>query len=184
MLGDGSGAGLAVAAILKIRNLGLGLPAAAVLMSPYIDLSSADDSDSLPHSASSSSRHENPMSETNILKGAGRKWRTHSVPIYADFSKGFPSTLIQGSTQGPRLNDFFRLYHVLDSAGVQVRLDLYEDMPHGFQFRTPDAPESQRARRKLREFARGRLTSGGHPELPNKRDRGKLKISRVAKKKS
>ena len=179
MLGDGSGAGLAVAAILKIRNLGLGLPAAAVLISPSIDLSSADDSDYTPHRASS--LHKSLMSETNILKSAGRKWRSHSIPIYADFSKGFPSTLIQG-TQGPWLNDFFRLYHVLDAAGVRVRLDLYEDMPNGFQFRTPDAPVSQRARRKLREFVRVRLISG-HSGLPNKRDRGKLKILKVAKKK-
>jgi hypothetical protein len=66
---------------------------------------------------------------------------------------------------------------------VRVWLDLYEDMPHGFQFRTPDAPESQKARWKLREFARFRITGGGHPEMPNKRDRGKLKISKVAKKK-
>jgi len=182
MLGDGSGAGLAVAATLKIRNLGLGLPAAAVLISPYIDLSAADDGDYTPHSAGSSSLHKSFIGETNILKGAGRKWHTHSVPIYADFSKGFPSTLIQG-THGPWLNDFFRLYHILDAAGVRVRLDLYDDMPNGFQFRTPDAPESQRARRKLREFARVRLTGGSHPQLPNKRDRGKLKISKVAKKK-
>lgn len=183
MLGDGSGGGLAVAAILKIRNLGLGVPAAAVLISPYIDLSSADDSDYTRHSAISSSPNESFVSETNILKGAGRRWRAHSVPIYADFSKGFPATLIQGSTQEPWLNDFFRLYHVLDLAGVRVRLDLYEDMPHGFQFRNPDAPDSQRARRKLREFARFRLIGGGGPELPNKGDRGKLENSKAGKKK-
>jgi hypothetical protein len=35
----------------------------------------------------------------------------------------------------------------------------------------------------LREFARFRIAGGGHPEMPNKRDRGKLKISKVAKKK-
>jgi acetyl esterase/lipase len=184
MLGDGSGAGLAIAAILKARNLGLGLPAAAALISPYIDLSSADDSDYTPHSVMSSSLKESFSSETNLVKDLGRRWRTHSVPIYADFFQGFPSTLIQGSTQGPWGNDFFRLYHVLDVAGVRVRLDLYEDMPHGFQFRTPDAPESQRARRKLREFARFRLIGGGQPELPSKRDRSKLDIPKVAKEKS
>jgi len=184
MLGDGSGCGLAVAAILKIRNLGLGLPAAAVLISPYIDLSSADDSDYTRHPAISSSLNESFVSETNILKGFGRRWRTHSVPVYADFFKGFPATLIQGSTQGPWLNDFFRLYHVLDIAGVRVRLDLYEGMPHGFQFRTPDALESQRARRKWREFARFRpTTGGGRHELPNQHHRGKREISRAAKKK-
>jgi len=178
MLGDGSGGGLAVAAILKIRNLGLGLPAAAVLISPYIDLSSGDDSDYAPHSVISSSANQS-VSETNIFK----RWRTRSVPVYADFFKGFPSTLIQGSTQGPWLNDFFRLYHVLDIAGVRVRLDLYEGMPHGFQFRTPDALDSQRARRKWREFARFRLTGGGRHELSNKPHRGKQDISRTARKK-
>ena len=182
MLGEGSGCGLAVAAILKTRNLGLGLPAATVLISPCIDVSAADDSEYTAQSVISSSFTQSFVNEINTLKNFGRTWNTHSVPVYADFFKGFPSTLIQSSTEGPWLNDFFRLYHVLDVAGVQVRLDLYENMPQGFQFRNPDAPESRIARRKIHDFTRFWLTGEGRSELPNKGHRGKLEISRVTKK--
>ena len=168
MLGEGSGCGLALAAILKIRNLGLGLPAAAVLISPCIDVSAADDSEYTAQSVISSSFTQSFVNEINTLKNFGRTWNTHSAPVYADFFKGFPSTLIQSSTEGPWLNDFFRLYHVLDVAGVQVRLDLYENMPQGFQFRNPDAPESRIARRKIQEFTRFWLTGEGHLSCPTK----------------
>jgi epsilon-lactone hydrolase len=182
MVGEGSGAGLVIAAILKIRNLALGLPAAAVLISPYIDLSSADDTDYPPQSLISSSFNEIFMEETKMSNDFGEGWKMHTAPIYADFFKGFSATLIQGSTQGPWFNHFFRLYHVLDVAGVQVRLDLYEDMPQGFQLRKPDVPQSQIARRKLREFARFRLYGDGRPELPNKYNTGKLEIFKSPKK--
>jgi epsilon-lactone hydrolase len=177
MLGEASGGGLALAAILKLRNLGLGLPAAAVLISPCIDLDSADDTDYTPPSGRPSSL----MKGTEVSKSPGEKWNVPAAPVYADFFKGFSSTLIQGSTGEAWLNDFFRLYHILDVAGVQVRLDLYEEVPHGFQFRNPDAPESQIARRKMREFARLRLTHGERPDLADKGARATLEISRVAK---
>lgn len=174
MLGDDSGSGLTVAAILKLRNLGLGLPAAAVLISPCIDLSSADDTDYTPADL----RTPALMRKTNVRASSGS---VRTAPVYADFFKGFSSTLIQGSTQEPWLNDFFRLYHVLDVAGVQVKLDLYEGMPHEFQFRLPDAPESQVARRKTREFARHWLTQGERPHLSGKRGRATVEISRAEK---
>lgn len=180
MLGDGSGGGLVVAAILKLRNLGLGLPAAAVLISPGIDLSSADDTDY----TSTDLRTSPVVRETNAPRSSERRWNVHAAPVYADFFKGFSSTLIQGSTREPWLNDFFRLYHVLDVAGVQVKLDLYEGMPHGFQFRIPDAPESQVARRKTRDFARLRLNQGAQrPDPSGKSGRATLEISRIEKRK-
>lgn len=178
MLGDDSGGGLTVTAILKLRNLGLGLPAGAVLISPCIDLSSADGMDYTPPDLGLSPGRR----EINASKSSRTNPKARTSPVYADFSKGFCSTLIQGSTQEPWLNDFFRLYHVLDVAGVQVKLDLYEGMPHGFQFRIPDMPEAQIARRKMREFARVRLAQGErHPEATGKSGRATVEISRVEK---
>jgi hypothetical protein len=55
-------------------------------------------------------------------------------------------------------------------------------MPQGFQLRKPDVPQSQIARRKLREFARFRLYADGRPELPNKYNTGKLEIFKSPKK--
>ena len=45
LYGDDSGGGLAAFAILKMRDRGLGLPAAAVLASPWVDLTGAGDTE-------------------------------------------------------------------------------------------------------------------------------------------
>ena len=62
--------------------------------------------------------------------------------MYGNFSKGFPPTLIQGGTKEILVSDFVRLYHVLDQADVPVKLDIYEGMPHVFQYILIKTPES------------------------------------------
>jgi len=157
MFGDSSGGGLTVAVILKLRDLGLGLPAAAVLVSPGIDLTPADDASHPAGAAVLSSRRERA-----VWRAAGTapfvEGKVPTPSIYADFSSGFPPTLIQGGTKEALLDGFVRLYHALDLTGVQVRLDLYEGMTHNFQFRQPDAPEAQMAWRKIRDFVRLHFT--------------------------
>jgi epsilon-lactone hydrolase len=79
-------------------------------------------------------------------------------PVYGDFAKGFPPTLIQGGTREIFLSNFVRLYQALDTAAQTVTLDLYEGMPHVFQARLPDSPESITALNKVNAFLRKHLT--------------------------
>lgn len=153
--GDSSGGGLAASAILKMRDRGLGLPAAAVLVSPWVDLTRAGDTEfTLAHA------EPNYLYERHSIKAAGAyadpedQKHPYASPVYGDFSKGFPPTLIQGSTKEILLSGFIRLYQALDTAGQTVKLDLYEGMPHNFASRIPDAPESKSARGKIRDFVR------------------------------
>jgi epsilon-lactone hydrolase len=76
----------------------------------------------------------------------------YASPVYGDFSKGFPPTLIQGGTKEILLSGFIRLYQALDTAGRAVKLDIYEGMPHNFASRIPEAPESKLARKKIENF--------------------------------
>ena len=73
-------------------------------------------------------------------------------PVYANFSTGFPPTLIQGGTKEILLSDFVRPYQSLDTAGQTVKLDLYEGMPHCFQFSIPDSQEGKAALQKVAAF--------------------------------
>jgi acetyl esterase/lipase len=45
-----------------------------------------------------------------------------------------------------------RHYQALDTAGVPVKLDIYEGMWHMFQTLHPELPESVAARRKVKRF--------------------------------
>ncbi|MGC2000533.1 MAG: hypothetical protein WA658_11800, partial [Candidatus Acidiferrales bacterium] len=68
--------------------------------------------------------------------------------------------LIQGGTKEILLSGFIRFYQALDTAGVSVKLDLYEGMPHNFASRIPEAPESKVARKKIQDFVRFHFEHG------------------------
>ena len=72
--------------------------------------------------------------------------------MYADFTKGFPPTLIQGGTKEVLLSAFVRLYQAIDQAGQVVKLDIYEGMPHVFVGLLPETAECQTAIAKASDW--------------------------------
>ena len=78
-------------------------------------------------------------------------------PVYGDFRKGFPPTLIQGGTREIFLSNFVRLYQALDTAGQSVTLDIYEGMPHVLQVKAPQSSEAVTALRKMDAFLKQQL---------------------------
>jgi acetyl esterase/lipase len=159
--GESSGGGLAAAAILKARDHDLGMPAAAVLVSPWVDLTRTGDTEfTLAHA------EPNCVYEKHSIKAAGAyadpndQKHPYASPVYADFSKGFPPTLIQGGTKEILLSGFVRLYQALDTAGQNVKLDIYEGMPHNFASRIPESSEARVARRKIRDFVHLHVAAG------------------------
>ena len=160
--GDSSGGGLAAAVTLKMRDLGLGLPAAAVLVSPWLDVTPSGDTETTLHDADPNQLYElhGKYAAAAFADPADQK-TPYASPVYADFSKGFPPTLIQGGLKETLLSGFVRLYQALDAAGIAVKLDLYEGMVHNFQDRIPDAPEAIVARGKMRNFLHQHLKVQG-----------------------
>ena len=151
--GDFSGGGLAAAVVLKMRDQGLGMPAAAVLVSAWLDVTPSGDTETTLHDADPNQLYEKHGKHAAAAFADPRDQKDpYASPVYGDFSKGFPPTLIQGGLKETLLSGFVRLYQALDAAGVPVKLDLYEGMIHNFQDRIPDAPESILARKKMRDF--------------------------------
>jgi len=151
--GDSSGGGLAAAVVLKMRDQGLGMPAAAVLVSPWVDVTPSGDTETTLHDADPNQLYEKHSKQAAAaFADPGDQKDPYASPVYGDFSKGYPPTLIQGGLKETLLSGFVRLYQALDVAGVPVKLDLYEGMVHNFQDRIPDAPEAIVARQKMRAF--------------------------------
>jgi len=153
--GDSAGGGLAVASVLKMRDNGIGMPAAVVLWSPRVDLSQRGDTYfTLSHAdiylkgKPAPNRTAHPYASVKDLKNP------YVSPVYGNFSKGFPPTLIQGGTKEFLLSDFVRLYQALDQAKVEVKLDVYEGMPHVFQSLFSNTTESDIALSKMNDFLR------------------------------
>jgi len=153
--GDSAGGGLATGSVLKMRDGGMGMPAAVVLWSPWTDVTqngdtyfTLKDADPLLMNnqflKNSADAYANPIDQKN----------PYVSPVYGNFSKGFPPTLIQGGTKEILVSDFVRLYQGLDQANVPVKLDIYEGMPHVFQYILIKTPESDISLSKMNDFLR------------------------------
>ena len=153
IFGDSAGGGLAAGSVLKMRDQGLGMPSAVVLWSPWTDITETGDTYVTLKKA-------DPILDYSLLlKNAADAYadpkdqkNPYVSPVYGDYSKGFPPTLIQGGTKEIFLSDFVREYRAIDSAGGTAVLDIYEGMPHVFQAVIFDSPESQQAIRKMKKF--------------------------------
>lgn len=151
--GDSSGGGLAAATVLKMRDRGLGMPAAAVLVSPWLDVTADGDTETTLHDADPNQLYElHGVHAAAAFADPADQRHPYASPVYGDFSKGFPPTLIQGGLKETLLSGFVRFYQALDQAGIPTKLDLYEGMIHNFQDRLGDAPESVVSRAKMKDF--------------------------------
>ena len=117
--GDSSGGGLAAATVLKMRDRGLGMPAAAVLMSGWFDVTPSGDTETTLHDADPNQLYEkHTVYAAAAFADPKDQKDPYASPVYGDFSKGFPPTLIQGGLKEVLLSGFVRLYQALDAAGV------------------------------------------------------------------
>jgi acetyl esterase/lipase len=153
MFGDSAGGGLADGSVLKMRDDGIGNPAALVLWSPWIDVTRKGDTYvTLANADPSISANLTLKNMADAYANPSDQKNPYVSPVYGNFSKGFPPTLIQGGTKETLLSDFVRLYQALDQTNVPVKLDIYEGMPHDFQFALLGTPESKLAISKMNDF--------------------------------
>ena len=159
IIGDSAGGNLSTRTVLTLRDNGLGMPAAVVLWAPWSDLTDEGDT------AITLKDAEPILAYRNILEPSARAYANgldlkdpRISPLYADFTKGFPPTLIQDSTRTIFLSTSVRLFRKLDAAGAQPVLDLYEGMWHVFQ--ADLTPEAETAVGKSAAFIATQLSAG------------------------
>lgn len=152
IFGESAGGGLAAGTVLKMRDLGLKTPAAVVLWSPWADITETGDTYVTLKNADAILHYEQQLkSSAAAYANPSDQKHPYVSPVYGDFTKGYPPTLIQGGTKEILLSGFIRLYQALDTAGQPVKLDLYEGLTHVFQAEY-SLPESRLARQKVSHF--------------------------------
>ena len=153
LYGDSAGGGLAAAVTLKMRDLGMQMPAALVLWSPWADISETGDTYVTLRDAEPYYTYQHVLGPSALAYADAEDHKNPYVsPVYGDFRQGFPPTLIQGGTKELFLSNVVRLYQALDQAGQTVKLDIYEGMPHVFVPSLPETAESQAAIGKVRKW--------------------------------
>lgn len=151
--GDSAGGGLSAGVVLKMRDMGIPMPAVVVLISPWSDITNNGDTYSTLKGKDPIIEYGNSLDESSLAYAPVEEHKNPYVsPVYGDYSKGFPPTLIQGGTKEIFLSNFVRQYQVIDQEGIPVKLDLYEGMWHVFQEINYDLPESAIAHNKFKNW--------------------------------
>lgn len=150
VMGESAGAGLALSLVLNTAKAGLPMPARAVLLSPWSDLSKTGDTLSTLEGCDPSLHYELTLEGPAKAYAGTRDLRDPLVsPLYADFPKTFPQTLITTGTRDLFLSDCARLSTKMRAAGIGCELRVWEGMWHVFEYYL-ELPE---ARASLAEIA-------------------------------
>ncbi|MHA2009457.1 MAG: alpha/beta hydrolase [Promethearchaeota archaeon] len=154
--GESAGGGLTIATLLKLRDTGITLPAAAIVLSPFADLD-------ITGETIRSKAKEDPLVnasdlffDSSLYVGEDDPKNPYISPVYADL-KGLPPMIIQVGSSEILLSDSIRIAEKAKTAGVDVILDIWEDMIHMFQLFASFAPEGQEAIEKLGKFIQKHL---------------------------
>ena len=151
--GDSAGGGLVAGSVLKMRDQNKPLPAAVVLWSPWADITETGDTYYTLKDAEPLYRYDLLLKPSaDAYANTEDQKHPYVSPVYGDYSKPFPPTLIQAGTKEIFLSNAVRLYQAIDSHGGEAKLDIYEGMWHVFQAFSFDIPEAHLARRKMSQF--------------------------------
>ncbi len=151
--GDSAGGSLAAGSVLKMRDKGMGMPAAVVLWSPWSDITDTGDTYFTLQRADPTYFYDKHLKHSaDAYADPQDQKHPYVSPVYGDYTKGFPPTLIQGGSKEIFLSNFIRHYQALDTAGQIVKLDIYEGMIHVFQAALAGTPESKTALGKVDAF--------------------------------
>ena len=154
--GDSAGGGLAVTAQVRARAQGLPLPAAAMPMSPWVDMEVRGET------MRSNSGRDALFNQAWIEQlaatflGGSSPRDPCANPLYADLA-GLGPISIQVGDQELLLDDSRMLAEHARRAGVDVRLDVFPGQQHSFQMAAGRAPEADDAIRRLAGWVRPKL---------------------------
>jgi acetyl esterase/lipase len=155
--GESAGGGLTIATLVNARDRGLPLPTAALVMSPYVDLT-------LAGSTMETRRDDDPLLSPEALQArvpvytSGQDASLGLIsPMFADLS-GLPPLLIQVGTHEVLLDDAIRLAQQAATYDVEVTLDITPGVPHVFQAYYPILDEATAALDRGGRFLSTHLT--------------------------
>jgi acetyl esterase/lipase len=147
--GVSAGGGLALSGLTSLRDQGGPLPAACILLSPFLDLTLAGESFGALARRDLLLRPAGVERAATLYAGAGD--RRAASPLFGDL-RGLPPLLIITGSDEVLLSDSTRLAERAAKAGVDVTLRVFEGLFHVF----PAAeflPETREALKAVREFA-------------------------------
>jgi epsilon-lactone hydrolase len=153
LCGESAGGGLAVAAMISLRDAGEPLPACAWLSSPWTDLAQGGET-------MTTKDEIDPLIHKPYLDELAAAYVRNPLvsPICADLH-GLPPLLIHVGSAEALLDESVRIAAIAGAAGVRVTLDIWPDMIHAFSLFFPQVAVARQALAQVGGFVRA-MTGG------------------------
>jgi epsilon-lactone hydrolase len=154
--GDSAGGGLTLSTLIALRDLSAPMPAAGVCISPWVDFEAEGES-------MSSRADKDPLVSRDMILHIARMYMGETgslreplaAPINARLND-LPPLFIQVGDAETLLDDSTRLADRAKAVGVDVTLQIWDEMPHVWHLAAPMLPEGQEAIDQIGEFVRAR----------------------------
>ena len=164
LAGDSAGGGLALALLVSLRNAGAQLPARAVLLSPWTDLTRSGASMRLRAAM-------DPVLTPEVVRGLARDYLGGSDPQQPLISPllasllALPPLLVQVGGAEVLYSDSSRLVQAARAAGVSAKLQHAPGCPHVYQSLI-GTPEAEAALEAIRIFVAEEREGDGSARRP------------------
>jgi monoterpene epsilon-lactone hydrolase len=156
LFGESAGGALALGTLVAARDLGLAQPAAAVLYSPWLDMTLAGAS--METKAAVDVVLAPDRLRLNVADYAGSADSADGAisPLFAELH-GIAPLLIQCGSNEVLLDDATRLASAAATVDVAVQLDVTPEVPHVFQAAAPELEEAEAALTRTGAFLQAHL---------------------------
>jgi acetyl esterase/lipase len=143
--------GLMVSALVALKYYGEPMPAAGVGISSWADMEATGQSFTTNAELDPSVNRERILTIAKIYLADKDPTAPLASPIHADLT-GLPPLLLQVGSIETLLDDTNELAKRAKAAGVQVEVDVWDDMPHVWHHFAPILPEARQAIGRIGEF--------------------------------
>ena len=147
LAGDSAGGGLALALMVKLRDQGSALPAGAVLLSPWVDMTVSSESYQTRKDVDPMVKYEQLAGLASLYSAPEDSKNPLVSPLFADMTS-LPPLYIQVGDNEILLDDSRHLLVKAQADGVKAELDIYPDLFHVFQYFWPMLTQGREAAKK------------------------------------
>jgi monoterpene epsilon-lactone hydrolase len=156
--GDSAGGGLALALVMRLRDLGETLPVCVACISPWTDMTGSGDSIIANSERDPMFSAKDIDRYASVYLGSRSPHDPLASPLLGNFTQ-MPPLLTHVGESECLLDDARQLHAKMLAAGRSSHLRIFKEVPHGWQFGTPFVPEARESLREIADFIQTR--SGG-----------------------
>jgi epsilon-lactone hydrolase len=156
VMGDSAGGGLTLATMLRLRDEGVALPAAASVVSPWTDLALTGESFRLNAAIDPLIPVELAPRVVELCLAGADPCHPAVSPLYGD-PTGLPPTLIQVGGDDVLRDDAVRMADKMRAAGCDVEIEIWPQMWHVWHMLARVMPEARAAIDRIGAFVGAKL---------------------------